>query len=178
MLTWAHEHGVALRLIAPGKPTQNAYIESFTGRFRDECLNEGPRRAHARRLRTTANQGREYSHRRALKPTATQGGGTSKVPSELYTPSPRPYRGLPTLDYPFHDWTATVTNCGRICYKRRKVNLSQVFAGQEVGVRQIQERVWLVTFMHYDFGYVDDETCRLEPLENPFSPKVLPMCPE
>ena len=48
-----------------------------------------------------------------------------KVPGELYTPSPRPYRGLPTLDYPFHDWTATVTNCGRICYKRRKVNLSQ-----------------------------------------------------
>lgn len=40
MLTWAHAHGVALRLIAPGKPTQNAYIESFNGRFRDECLNE------------------------------------------------------------------------------------------------------------------------------------------
>ena len=40
MLTWAHERGVALRLIAPGKPTQNAYIESFNGRFRDECLNE------------------------------------------------------------------------------------------------------------------------------------------
>jgi putative transposase len=40
MLTWAHARGVALRLIAPGKPTQNAYIESFNGRFRDECLNE------------------------------------------------------------------------------------------------------------------------------------------
>ena len=79
---------------------------------------------------------------------------------------------------PIHDWTATVTNCGRICYKRRKVNLSQVFAGQEVGVRQVQERVWLVTFMHYDLGYFDDETCRLEPIENPFAPKVLPMCPE
>jgi putative transposase len=40
MLTWAHTRGVSLRLIAPGKPTQNAYIESFNGRFRDECLNE------------------------------------------------------------------------------------------------------------------------------------------
>ena len=40
MLTWAHERGVTLRLIQPGKPTQNAYIESFNGRFRDECLNE------------------------------------------------------------------------------------------------------------------------------------------
>jgi len=40
MLTWAHEHDVKLRLIEPGKPNQNAYIESFNGRFRDECLNE------------------------------------------------------------------------------------------------------------------------------------------
>ena len=39
MLTWAHGRGVTLRLIEPGKPTQNAYIESFNGRFRDECLN-------------------------------------------------------------------------------------------------------------------------------------------
>jgi putative transposase len=40
MLTWAHQHGVTLRLIEPGKPNQNAFIESFNGRFRDECLNE------------------------------------------------------------------------------------------------------------------------------------------
>jgi putative transposase len=40
MVTWAHARGVTLRLIEPGKPTQNAYIESFNGRFRDECLNE------------------------------------------------------------------------------------------------------------------------------------------
>ena len=40
MLTWAHTRGVTLRLIEPGKPNQNAYIESFNDRFRDECLNE------------------------------------------------------------------------------------------------------------------------------------------
>ena len=37
---WAHDNGVQLYFIDPGKPTQNAYIESFNGRFRDECLNE------------------------------------------------------------------------------------------------------------------------------------------
>lgn len=37
---WAHRRGVALQFIEPGKPVQNAYIESFNGRFRDECLNE------------------------------------------------------------------------------------------------------------------------------------------
>jgi len=56
--------------------------------------------------------------------------------------------------------------------------LSHVFAGQSVGVTQVGERLWLVTFMHYDLGYFDDETCRLEPIENPFGPKVLPMSPE
>jgi putative transposase len=37
---WAYERGVKLRFIAPGKPVQNCYIESFNGRLRDECLNE------------------------------------------------------------------------------------------------------------------------------------------
>ena len=37
--TWAYENGVRLHIIAPGKPVQNASIESFNGRFRDECLN-------------------------------------------------------------------------------------------------------------------------------------------
>jgi transposase InsO family protein len=40
MLAWAHQHAITLRLIEPGKPNQNAFIESFNGRFRDECLNE------------------------------------------------------------------------------------------------------------------------------------------
>ena len=95
-----------------------------------------------------------------------------KVPGELYTRSPRPHQGLDELDYLFHDWTATVIYCGRICYHRRKINLSQVFAGQRVGVKQVSENIWLVSFMHYDLGYFDHETCRLEPIENPFSPQV------
>jgi putative transposase len=86
-------------------------------------------------------------------------------PAERYQPSPRTYTGLPDLDYPFHDKAVTVTTCGRICFDRKKINLSLVFAGQTVG------------FMDYDLGYFDDETCRLEPLQNPFGPKGLPMSP-
>ena len=56
-----------------------------------------------------------------------------KYPAEVYRHSPRPYRGLGELDYPFHDRTVTVTHCGRICLGRRKINLSTVFAGQNVG---------------------------------------------
>ena len=57
-------------------------------------------------------------------------------------------------------------------------NVSVVFAGQNVGVRQVSDRIWLVSFMDYDLGYFDDKTCSLEPIENPFGPKVLPMCSE
>ena len=38
--------------------------------------------------------------------------------------------------------------------------------------------IWLVTFMRYDLSYFDDETCRLEPIDNPFAPKLLLMSPE
>ena len=61
---------------------------------------------------------------------------------------------------------------------RQYLNLSQVFAGQTVGIKQTEDRIWLVSFMDYDLGYFDDETCRLEPLANPFGPKVLPMSSE
>ena len=97
--------------------------------------------------------------------------------AERYSPSPRPYRGLPELDYPFYDKAVTVTTCGRICFDRKKINLSLVFAGQTVGIKQVEDRIWLASFMDYDLGYFDDETGRLEPLENPFGPKVLPMSP-
>lgn len=59
-----------------------------------------------------------------------------------------------------------------------EINLSHVFARQNGGVTQVAERVWLVTFMHYDLGYFDDEVGRVEPIENPFASKVLPMSSE
>jgi putative transposase len=100
-----------------------------------------------------------------------------KVPADLYTESPRPYSGLTALEYPFHDRSAIVTSCGRICYNRQKINLSTVFAGQKVGIKQVEDKIWLVSFMQYDLGYFDHEACRLEPIDNPFKAKVLPMCP-
>jgi len=59
-----------------------------------------------------------------------------------------------------------------------QVNLSTVFAGQKVGVRQVSDCLWLVSFMDYDLGYFDDETAGLEPIQKPFAARVLPMPPE
>jgi putative transposase len=113
-----------------------------------------------------------YNHERPHQALAMQ------VPAALYTRSPRVYRGLEELTYPYHDATVPVTRCGRICFAGRKVSLSQVFAGQNVGVTQVGERVWLVTFMQYDLGYFDDEAARVQPIDYPFGSKVLPMSSE
>ena len=67
MVAWAHARGVQLRLIQPGKPNQNAYVESFNGRLRDECLNEHwfPTLLHARTEIETWR--REYNEERPKK---------------------------------------------------------------------------------------------------------------
>ena len=67
MVTWAHDRGVQLRLIEPGKPNQNAYVESFNGRLRDECLNEHwfTSLLHARTVIETWR--REYNEERPKK---------------------------------------------------------------------------------------------------------------
>jgi len=68
-----HERGVQLRLIEPGKPNQNAFVESFNGRLRDECLNERwfTHMLHARAVIET--WGREYNEER---PKRASGGMT------------------------------------------------------------------------------------------------------
>ena len=54
-----------------------------------------------------------------------------------------------------------MTRCGRICFDGRKINLSAAFAGQNVGIKEIGEKIWLVSFMHYDLGFFDhDEPAR------------------
>ena len=63
-------------------------------------------------------------------------------------------------------------HCGRICLYNKKINLSVSLAGQAVGVKEVDHGVWLVSFMDYDLGYIDLEEKTLQPLENPFGPKV------
>ena len=81
-----------------------------------------------------------------------------KCPAEVYQPSPRPDQGLPDIDYPLHDKIIVVTNCGRICLGSKKINFSTVFAGQAVGIKEVHDDIWLVSFINYDLGYFDLET--------------------
>jgi len=49
-----------------------------------------------------------------------------------------------------------------LCFGRRKINLSLVFAGQAVGVREVTDHIWLISFMHYDPGCFDDQCTRVQ----------------
>ena len=64
---------------------------------------------------------------------------------------------------------------GRICLGRCKINLSTVFAGQDVGIKQVEDEMWIVSFINYDLGYFDHDTARQESIANLFGAKVLPM---
>jgi hypothetical protein len=96
-------------------------------------------------------------------------------PAEVYRPSQRPYAGLPDLAYPFHDRDILVTACGRICMHRKKINISTVLAGQRLGIKEVDDGIWLVTFMAHDLGYIDLEQKTLQPIDNPFGTRVSPM---
>jgi hypothetical protein len=94
-------------------------------------------------------------------------------PADLFTPSTRKYEGLLDVSYPFHDKTVTVTNCGRICLDGKKSFFSAVFAGHDVGLRQVEEDVWLDSFMDYDLTYFDMGSFWVQISDNPFDPKIL-----
>ena len=83
---WAYAHGVALSFIQPGKPSQNGHVESFNGRFRDECLAQAhfPTLARARAeielWRADYNERRPHSALRYQTPTDFGREARSKVP--------------------------------------------------------------------------------------------------
>ena len=91
-----------------------------------------------------------------------------KCPAEVYSASTRPYDGLPELSYPLHDREVLVTHCGRICIYRKRINLSKTLAGQRLGIKEVDDGIWIVTFMRYDLGFIDLEQQTLQPIDNPF----------
>lgn len=168
---WWLRLGIGIERIRPGCPQQNGRHERMHLTLKKEATHPAAKnflQQQQRFDRFIECYNRERPHQ-ALN---------MMYPAELYKLSSRPYNGLSDLEYPFHDRTLMVTSCGRICIGRRKINLSRVFAGQKVGVREVSENIWLVSFMHYDLGFFDHETGRVECAPNPFAAKVLPMSSE
>ena len=109
---------------------------------------------------------------------STTRGRTRRLPWRRLPSSTDPqrsYQGLPEIDYPLHDRDALVTACGRICMHRKKINISHVLAGQRLGIKEVDDGIWLVSFMRYDLGYIDLEQRTLQTIDNPFGTRLSPM---
>ena len=168
---WWLRLGIHVERIKPGNPQQNGRHERMHLTLKKEATKPPGKNFLQQQARFDAFQ-QYYNHQRPHQALAM------KCPGEIYRPSSRTYQGLTELNYPLHDRTITVTCCGRICLENRKINLSTVLAGQNVGIKEVSDDVWLVTFMHYDLGFFDSETDTLTSVENLFNAKVSPMCPE
>jgi hypothetical protein len=65
-----------------------------------------------------------------------------------------------------------VSRCAGLSPFKKKINLSTSLAGQAVGIKEVDDGIWMVSFMDYDLGYIDLEEKTLQPLNNPFGPRV------
>jgi putative transposase len=158
---WWLRLGIDIQRIKPGHPEQNGRHE----RMHLTLKNETTRPASFNFLQQQERFDRFVEVYNNQRPHQALAGA---YPGDVYTPSAREYRPPDEPEYPYHDRTVRITRCGRICIGKRKINLSTVFAGQIVGIREVADEIWLVSFMDYDLGFFDKEKGRVEPAPNPF----------
>jgi transposase InsO family protein len=165
---WWLRLGIAIERIKPGRPQQNGRHERMHLTLKKEATRPPG-------MNNLQQQGRFDAFMHEFNTERPHEALAMKCPAELYSASPRRHDGLPELAYPFHDRDILVTACGRICLCRKKINISTVLAGQRLGIKEVDEGIWLVSFMQYDLGYFDLEQKTLQPLDNPFGPRLSPM---
>ena len=154
---WWLRLGINIERIKPGHPQQNGRHERMHLTLKKEATRPPGSNTLQQQARFDAFVS-EFNNERPHEALAM------KLPAEVYSPSTRPYLGLPELTYPLHDRDVLVTACGRICMHRKRVNISTVLAGQRVGIKEVDEGIWIVSFMQYDLGYIDLEQKTLHPL--------------
>lgn len=165
---WWLRLGIAIERIKPGHPQQNGRHERMHLTLKREAtrppgMNMLQQQARFDAFITEFNEERPHE---AL---------AMNCPAERYSPSSRVYQGLPNVEYPLHDRDVLVTACGRICMHRKRVNISTVLAGQKLGIKEVDDGIWLVSFLNYDIGYIDLEQKTLQTIDNPFGTRLLPM---
>src|SRR5262245_12574740 len=165
---WWLRLGIDIERIKPGRPQQNGRHERMHLTLKREATRPPGMNCLQQQACFDAFV-EEFNTERPHEALAM------KCPAELYRPSSQPYDGLPDVDYPLHDRDVLVTACGRICMHRKRINISTVLAGQRLGIKEVDEGIWLISFMSYDLGYVDLEQRTLQQIDNPFGPRLSPM---
>lgn len=162
---WWLRLGINIERIKPGNPQQNGRHERMHLTLKKEATKPAS-------FNFLQQQDRFDTFVEVYNNERPHQALEGRYPGDVYTPSARAYRPPEEPEYPYHDRSVHVTQCGRICIGRRKINLSTVFAGQTVGIREVEDKIWLVSFLEYDLAFFDEDVGRVEPATNPFIPEV------
>ncbi len=179
LTVWLYRLGIEPERIEPGHPEQNGRHERLHRTLKSET-------AHPPRSNLLAQQECFDAFRRVYNEERPHEALGMKSPSHVYHPSARPFQSdLCPLDYPLCDETVHVGAYGHAQIKHwgTTVHISRVLGGENVGIRRIHERTWLVYFKDIEIGYLDEENRQFLP-SLPDKPKprrrktnLLPMSP-
>lgn len=161
-VTWLRL-GIRLERIEPGHPEQNGAHERMHRTLKAECTK--PPGANL-----LAQQEQQDAFRDLFNHERPHQGLQMQCPADLYRKSTRLFNPImEPLEYPDHDQTIPVTNCGSLYLNNRKrLYVGTVFGGENLGIKKIEEDVWRLTFMHYDLGFFDMNNPVIQISNNPF----------
>jgi transposase InsO family protein len=161
---WLLRLGIGLERIDPGCPQQNGRHERMHLTLKQETTRPA---AHSLlqqqerfdRFRTCFNDERPHE---ALD---------MQTPAKVYQPARRLFPdALPQPDYPLHDEVRPVSKGGQIRFRGRDVSISKALMGQQIGLRHIEQDVWLVSFMDLDLAYLDPKQGTTTPIPHSTDP--------
>lgn len=158
---WWMRLGIKLERIEPGKPQQNGRHERMHRTLKFETTKP-PGGNLLQQQELFDNFTKEFNFERPHQALEM------KCPADVYKKSSRPYQGLPDVTYPGHDKSLLISNCGRVCNRKRKVHITRALANQPVGLKEVDDGIWQVDFMSYTLGFFDEDSNKFAPCQDPF----------
>jgi transposase InsO family protein len=160
---WWLRLGIKIERIQPGHPEQNGTHERMHRTLKQTAISPDTYNLLQQQERFD-----DFVH--VFNDQRPHQGIGMKCPSDLYKKSSSKYPDkIEELQYPEHDKSVLVNVCGTIrLSKFEKVYISSVFKHNHVGLTEVDDNIWKVSFMNYDLGFFDRETLKFVPGENPF----------
>lgn len=168
---WWLRLGIQLEQIEPASPQQNGRHERMHRTLKAETTRP-PGHNMLQQQERFDHFVEVFNHERPHEALGM------KRPAEVYRPSDRPFpTSLPDIDYPLHDAAVRVKQCGHVNIpgtgkRGTHAFLSRALSGERVGLRELDDGRWLVTFMHRDLAVIDPTSSRLSapPAPQPEAP--------
>jgi putative transposase len=162
---WWIRLGIKIERIEPGNPQQNGRHERMHRTLKLEATKP-PAPSLLQQQEKFYGFINEYNCERPHQALGM------KCPNDVYEKSPKQYKGLSDVTYPGFEKALLISNCGRICVKKKKIHISKAFANQPIGLKEVDDNIWTVFFMDYHLGYYDEFSLKFAPKDDPFGIKL------